>query len=371
MSSQSARHLLHVFPSFGVGGVPIRMARIINSLGRRYRHTIVALDTVISARDWLDANVAVDVLPLAVNKKRPIRNFLAYHQMLKRSHPDLLITYNWGAIEWAMANRVLPVTRHIHHEAGFSVEEANAQIARRVLFRRLALSSAEKIIVPSRTLAEIATTAWRIAGERLVHIPNGIDLSRFSTTAGENPSLFTRREGELIIGTIAPLRPEKNLARLLRVFARMTTKVNARLLVAGDGSERGRLEALASDLKIADRVLFIGTISRPEVLLPSIDLFAISSETEQMPNSILEAMAAVLPIVGVDVGDIKHMVAPENAGFLVPRDDEAAFAEKALVLLSNAELRRRLGALNRDNVAHRYTQEGMIAAYDKVFSSPS
>src|SRR5438552_1572279 len=103
-SSGVARRLLHVLPSFGIGGVPIRIARIVNHFGSRYQHTIVALDQVLSARERLRADLAVDLVPFAVNKRRPLAELLRYRRVLQTRKPDLLITYNWGAIDWAMAN---------------------------------------------------------------------------------------------------------------------------------------------------------------------------------------------------------------------------------------------------------------------------
>ena len=102
---------------------------------------------------------------------------------------------------------------------------------------------------------------------------------------------FTRRPGELIIGTVAPLRPEKNIGRLLRVFAMLDTSLPVRLVVAGDGAERGALERFAQQLGISDRVSFTGRVL-PGSVLGSFDIFALSSDTEQMPNAADEKRGA-------------------------------------------------------------------------------
>ena len=364
----SARHILHVFPSFGIGGVPIRMARIINHLGPRFRHTIVVLDANAAARDRLRPDVTADLV-LHHSKRHLLSTIINAQLTFRQQKPDLLVTYNWGAIEWALSNRLLSVTPHIHHEAGFSSAESDRQFLRRILLRRFALARARKVVVPSRTLVEIASKTWSIPEDRLLYIPNGIDVGRFAENRGnDNSSFFARTEDEVVIGTIAPLRPEKNLARLLRVFGRVRSRSKARLVIGGDGSERGSLESHAQSLGLGERVVFLGNITRPELLLRKFDLFAVSSDTEQMPNSVLEAMATGLPIVGVDVGDIRHMVAPENVAFLVHKHDEDTFATKILELVDAADQRRRLGELNRDNVVRRFSQEDMFAAYERVFS---
>src|SRR6185437_2164431 len=122
-----ARHLLHVVPSFGIGGVPVRITRLVNHFGNRFRHTILALDEVVSARELLRGDLAVEVLPYEVDKKRPLGELRRYRRMLAARKPDLLVTYNWGAIDWAMANRFLQICPHIHQEDGFGIEEAHGQ----------------------------------------------------------------------------------------------------------------------------------------------------------------------------------------------------------------------------------------------------
>ena len=141
-------HFCHVFPSFDHGGVPIRIAAVINHLGRRCRHTVVALDGCVNARTHVDNALALNYLPLTVDKSRPFRNLAWFRRTLARLRPDLLLTYNWGATEWALVNSLFPVCRHIHLESGFGAEEAHGQLRRRVLFRRLALRRAERIVVP-------------------------------------------------------------------------------------------------------------------------------------------------------------------------------------------------------------------------------
>ena len=120
------------------------------------------------------------------------------------------------------------------------------------------------------------------------YVPNGIDLDRFA--AGERAPT-----GEPVIGTITGLRREKNLTRLLRAFRQVADTTPARLIIAGDGSERATLEAQAAELGLGQRVQFTGHLDDPAPLYRSIDVFALSSDTEQMPLSVLEAMAACLP----------------------------------------------------------------------------
>src|SRR5215468_5334455 len=108
VSSLSSDRLLHVFPSFGIGGVPLRMVRIINHFGKRFRHTVIVLDNNLEAAasiaDALDVTL---VLMRRVNQS-VLHSVARGAAVLRRLRPDLLLTYNWGAIEWAVASRLLP-----------------------------------------------------------------------------------------------------------------------------------------------------------------------------------------------------------------------------------------------------------------------
>jgi len=361
-------HLLHVFPSYGHGGVPIRIAAVINHFGGRYRHTILALDGNKAAESRLDGALDVAVSDPGIDKKKPLGALFQIRKALVGQSPDLLLTYNWGAVEWALVNCLSPVAPHVHFESGFGPEEADGQIARRVWARRLALARIKALVVPSHTLVAIARDVWGIRHDKIRHIANGVDCRLFAAAGDEAAAPgFTRRDGELIIGTVAPLRVEKNLHRLIRAFAAIAGRHNTRLLIAGDGVERPALEKTAAGLGIADRVVFTGHVEHPERVYPLMDIFAISSDTEQMPNTLIQAMAASRPVAGVDVGDVKANLSPENRAEIVAKTDEAGFAALLDRLLSDQQLRATLSAANRRHVVEYYSARRMFENYGRIF----
>jgi glycosyltransferase involved in cell wall biosynthesis len=366
-SSGRSAHALHIFPSFGIGGVPLRMVRIINHLGSEFHHTVVALDENFDAAAGIARNIDVTIASFGTAKRSMLWNLASNARMLRRVRPDLLLTYNWGAIEWAAASRFSRVPRHVHFEAGFGAREADSQITRRVLFRRWALARCELVVVPSRHLETLASKVWRLPAAQIAYIPNGVDTARFAEPDRNAIPGFIRHPGELVIGTVAPLRREKNIARLLRVFAELRSPDPLRLVVAGDGVERVSLESLAADLGIADRVIFTGNVA-PEAVLGAFDIFALSSDTEQMPNALLEAMAAARAVAAVDVGDVKQIVSRDNREFIVDRDDASAFVRALTRLLREPEKRRALGAANRRRVTSEFSQERMFSAYSRILS---
>jgi glycosyltransferase involved in cell wall biosynthesis len=348
----------HVFPTFDVGGAQMRFAALANHFGPAFRHIVVSLDGVLACRDRLrsDLDVQFPIVPAA--KGAIAANAFRYRRRLRQWAPDVLVTCNWGAIEFALANRLRPVTRHIHIVDGFGPEERSRQIRRRVWMRRLALSRTP-VVLPSRTLVEIGSTVWRLPQRVIRYVPNGIDLARFANDG-------TRRgTGEPVIGTVATLRAEKNLGRLLRAFARLP---RGRLVIVGDGAERRGLEALARTLGIGGRVTFAGAQQATESFFAQFDVFALSSDTEQMPLSVIEAMASGLAVAATDVGDVRAMLAAANAPYVTALDD-AALAEALQRLLADPAARQRIGQANLAKAQREFDQAAMFDAYRALWSN--
>jgi len=367
-----ARRLLHVFSSFEVGGSQIRFCQLVNALGDRYRHLVIALDGRTEARDRLRPGTPVEILPFDHRKTGAAHDLRRFRKTLADLRPDLLLTYNWGAIEWALVNLVRPICPHIGVVDGFGPEEVGASLPRRSLVRWLAYGRARTLVVPSRALEQVARQSWHIPASVVRYIPNGVDVSRFE--AAPDQTLLDRfglTRDEPIVGTIAGLRREKNIARLIQAFAGVIAAGRAaRLVIIGDGPQRVDLENQAAAFGLGDRVIFAGALDRPERLLGAFAIYALSSDTEQMPISLVEAMAASKPVASVDVGDIADMVAPENRQFVRGRDADSLTAS-LLILLDDAAQRDRLGRANRLAAHARFTEHEMVATYDRLFAGAS
>jgi glycosyltransferase involved in cell wall biosynthesis len=272
-------------------------------------------------------------------------------------------------MEWVIGNRWKAICPQIHFEDGFGSDESvDRQLVRRVLARRIVLSGKTIVVVPSQTLYRLATEGWRLERHLVRYVPNGIVTDRFA--APPDASLLAGlglRGDRPTIGTVAALRREKNLARLIRCFAALPPDLKPILVIVGEGPERTTLETLARDLAVSDRVIFAGALPDPAGILGAFDVFAQSSDTEQMPFALLEAMAAGLPIVATDVGDVKAVVAPENADHVVSRDDERGLTAALALLLRDAALRKSLGALNQRRARETFEQSRMIATYARLF----
>jgi glycosyltransferase involved in cell wall biosynthesis len=371
---RSQPHLLHVFSTFVPAGPETRAVRLIEACGHEFRHSIVAIDGRTEARELLSGRYDVRVLdaPPRAGSLATLRRLRA---LLVAEKPSALLTYNWGAFDAVLAARSLFSRRIVHHEDGFNPDEAVRELPRRAMARRIVLPGVHAVVVPSRNLERIARTSWHLP-ERVVRwIPNGIRAERFLPRDGR-PELRDRlgipREVPLV-GFVGHLRPEKNPLRLLKACARVDPSLGIRVLVLGEGVERPAMETLvAKTPTLFGRVHFAGFVPDPAEHYRAMDVFCISSDTEQMPVALLEAMGSALPVVSTDVGDVRAILGEAQGEFVVPlAEHESAWplAEKLTELLRNAELRAALGAGNRARVHASYTFESMLAAYRNVYRS--
>ncbi len=352
------RHLLHVFPAFELGGAQVRTAAWINALGPSFRHTIVSINGRLECRDRIDP--ALDVAyPRAPGTGLSLPGRLrAYRRFIRDTAPDVLLTNNWGSIEWTLAGRLAGASRMLHVESGFGSDEAAGDFRRRALIRRKVLSGRVRTVVPSRTLQTRALESWGLDPEHLHLVPDGIPTAKFAAASRDRAA-----RPVLTVGTVAVLREEKRLDLLLDAFAALRAVMPARLIVAGDGPERARLEAHADARGLRGDVEFTGMIRDVESVYPRFDIFALSSSTEQIPNTVLEAMAAGLPVAATAAGDVPVMVAPENAPFIVPLGDLGALA-MALERLGRAPvLRQSIGLANQRRSQEVYDVAAMVEAY--------
>lgn len=336
----SARaRFVHVFSTFGAGGPQIRAVQLMARLGDEASHVVMAMDGNFEAQPQLPKGVDVSFV-----EPPPRGGVLAtmrrQRRWLQAQRPDLVLTYNWGAIESAWAARGAGLSL-VHHEDGFLPDEAQRRLRRRNWLRRWVLREVP-VIVPSAGLARIAVDEWRVRAVH--HLPNGVDLQRF-VPAERTPS------ARIVVGTVGGLRPEKDHEMLLRAIAQVP---GIELRIVGGGPLRLQLEALAAELGVVDRVTFCGPTDDTAQSYPGFDVFALSSRTEQMPLVLLEAMAAGLPIAATDVGDVRAVLPAAAAPFVAPPRDPAAFAVALRALAADAGLRRSLGAANRARVEQDY-----------------
>jgi glycosyltransferase involved in cell wall biosynthesis len=370
-SAAAPPRILHCHSTFSAGGKEVRCTRMMNAWGDRLDHTIISgQPEAMGARALIDPAVAAhfpDDFPPLTGAPSPAR----MAALAKALHGyDLVCTYNWGAMDVVMAHRLFAqsfgLPPLVHHEDGFNEDETAGLKPTRNLYRRAALAQAAKLIVPSTGLEAIALNIWRQPRAKVERIANGIDTAAFAKPPQPDALPFPKHAGQHWVGTLAGLRAVKQLPLLVAACAQLPDDWH--LVICGEGPEREAILAAARTHGIAARVHLPGNVD-PARVIGLLDIFALSSASEQFPLSVVEAMAAGLPVAAPAVGDIAIMVAAENRAQITPPGDGEAL-EKALAQLAADEgLRTRLGAANQAKARAEYDFAAMIASYHAVYSA--
>jgi len=259
---------------------------------------------------------------------------------------------------WLISERV-NTSAHLGRGAG-------ALAARAMV--RIAYPRARRVIAVSEGVADDLVRNFGVRGDRVTAIANPVDHERIAALAAAAPPFVP--DGPFIIAA-GRLVPNKNFALLLHAYAHAA--LPARLVIIGEGPERGALETLATELGIADRVALPGFVDNPFALLARADLFAMPSNAEGFPNGLVEAMACGLPVVATNcasgpseilAGRPREAITGPidvDAGALVPPDDVEAFAQ-ALRAVHAERRRRQCGSAARAR-SHDYGVAQAAAQY--------
>jgi len=375
--------LLHVFSTFDPGGPEVRTANLINATKESFEHYIVAMDGCYGALPRVRGDAVAEVLPapplvpkdvagIAAPFRPPVvlwrilRNARWMQQQIRRVRPNLLLTYNLGAASALLAASVSNCCPVIHSETGITAEELVRVKTLRVLLRRVATHRISALVVPSRALERVAATAFKLRAP-VIRIPNGVDVRRLQPSDG---SEMRRRLGleppVFVVGCVGHLRAEKGHLRLLDAFHAAGIP-NSRLLILGDGPMRPVIDERIKELGIGGQVMFPGRIDYVGAWYAAMDVFALASDTEQMPMALLEAMACGLPAVCMDVGDCREIVGTQLVPAVFGTDDINGFAGALRSFSRDGSLRRDTGTQNRRRCVDEYDSEKMISRYRELY----
>ena len=199
-------------------------------------------------------------------------------------------------------------------------------------------------------------------------IPNAVDTEAFSTSRGcDDLRARFAPEGELLLAHVSNFRPVKRTGDVIRIFAKATAGLSARLLMIGDGPDRAAAESLAKELGVWDRVHWLGIIDDTAPLLASSDLFLLPSENESFGLAALEAMACGLPVIATASGGMPEVIVDGETGFLAPVGDIEALSQGARTLLEDAERRSLFARTGRQRVEDQFRWDPVISQYEELY----
>ena len=361
--------ILHLHSSFSLGGKEARAVRLMNAFGDAARHVVVSgVPDALGARDAIARGIRYEIAqdPPSLTGRPSVARFEAIARFMRGF--DLVLTYNWGAIDGVMARRVFgkDAPPLLHHEDGFNADEAGGLKRERNVYRRIALAAAHALVVPSQALERIALGVWKQPSTRVRRIVNGIPTMLYADRPDPRaiPGLV-RRKGEVVIGAVAGLRKVKNLPMLVRACGGVSGRW--RLVIVGEGPEEETIRQAAAMMGMADRLVMPGFLPRSYDYTGLFDIAALSSSSEHFPLAVVEAMAAGLPVVSTPVGDVPVMLSAENAPLIAAEADEVRLRDALQQLVADPDLRRSIGAANQAKARAEYDEGVMIARYRALY----
>ncbi len=229
-----------------------------------------------------------------------------------------------------------------------------------------------RVIAVSEGTRQHHLRVGKLPPEKVVTIHNGIDLSRFvpvspAEIVALRESLGIPADAPVLV-TVAVLRQPKGIQYLLEALPDILQRVpDTRYLIVGDGNHRGKLESVATEKGVSDRVIFAGTRRDIPQILASTDIFVLPTLTEALPTALAEAMAAEKPIIASNVGGVPEMVDDGQNGLLIPPADPRALTEACLNLLESPERAREMGRAGRRIVEERFDIQRQVRQLEALY----
>lgn len=405
-------HVMHIVDSLEVGGMENGVVNLANNINKElFTFSICCLSHpgTLSKR-IKDENI--EVISLSWRGGFSPSLFFKLARVFREQKVDIIHTHGWLTLVYSVvASRIARTPVLINGEHGIFYLD---KLRRKIAYKFISLL-VDRYIVVSYSLENELANILNIGKDKIITIPNGVDLIKFSTLRHEEVAALRLELGipasSLVIGTLGRLEPQKNVEMLIRVFANICRDdENLHCVLIGDGYLRENLENLTLQLGVSSKVHFVGRVDNPHQMISMLDLFVSASFLEGMSNAILEAMACGKPIVATTVGDNDKLIEMDGNGFLVPFEQSQSL-EKAIIiamecrkpiatndvsdnvqhgammlkgfsetarqslelekaiknLLSNREMRQRFGERSRLIVEEKYDIQKMILRYQEIY----
>lgn len=360
--ADSAFNVMFIITSMPIGGAEVLLVNMIRSMDPQICRPQVCC---LKGKDVLGQELAneIPVHSDLINHKYDIGVVGRIKRLLIENQIDAVVTVGagdkmfWGRLAAKRAR--VPVILSALHSTGWpdGVGRMN----------RILTPITDGFIAVAENHGKYLVEAEKFPANKVFVIPNGIDTVRFQA----NPTSRCHWRDQLgvpesapAVGIVAALREEKNHNLFLDVAVQVTKALpETHFLVAGDGPLRSELTERAEQLGLSNSVHFLGSVSDVPSLLSAMDLFALTSDNEASPVSILEAMSCNLPVVATDVGSVSQSVLHEQTGLLVPTNDVEKTTQAWLQILNSPELGQEMGRKGRQHVMETSSLQKMTDAY--------
>lgn len=368
-------NILHIVHNYTIGGAEVVLANLCKHSSPEINNLICSLTSPDEA--FIKKHKEQQVISL---NKKPGNDFAVINRIkvIIREHKIHIVhaqgwaTYLEGLIPTKILSKKRPKFIFAFH--GKTIEDVLSGIPlRRRLAQRIASYFSDKIIAPSIDMATDYMRTFGVAKNNIQVIYNGIEIDRFSTKVDNAKEKIGIHADNFIVGFVGRLDRVKNLEGLIQVFSifleQLTSSQQSRsvLLLIGDGEERLKIEKLSTELGLSQNIIFTGRSDKIPLYLSAMDVYIQPSFYEGHSNTIIEAMAASLPVISTDVGGTHEIIDHETTGFLYQPDDYQGMADILSELYNSSSLRQKIGERGRKTVSSNFSVEKMVAGYEQLY----
>jgi sugar transferase (PEP-CTERM/EpsH1 system associated) len=365
-AGRTALRVMHVVFGFHPGGMELGVLKLVNGLDpRRIQSAVCSTQGARELAPMLAPRVAFfELQRRAGNDPRLVWDLC---RLFQRERPHIVHTHAWGTLlEGLIAARLARVPIVVHGEHGtlqLHVWQRGCQ--------RYAWSRVDRLLSVSSRLAERMAREVGFPLNRIQTLRNGVDLSRFAghiSQAEARRALNLPAEGA-VVGAVGRLVPVKDHLGLLETVALLGRDgLRPLIVIAGDGPLRGDIENRAAALGINHQIRLLGHRQDIDTVLAALDIFVLPSRSEGLSNTILEAMAAGVPVVATRVGGADEMVEDGATGILVPPASPQLLAPALARLLQDSGLRLAMGRAGRARVEREFDLLETVRQYEALYA---
>ena len=363
--------VFHLITELDIGGAQLALLRLLASLDRdRFVPTVACLYNGDAAVAQRIRALGVPVTDLGMTARWRWDAFERLYRLLRHERPTILHTWMFHA---NLPGRVLGTLARVPIIITSRRNENIGGVMREYLNRWTACLD-DRVIAVCELARQAEIKRARVSPEHVVTVYNGVDVERVSVAGGQAAARARRVIGipveAPLVGSLGRLHSQKGFSDLLTALAQVRRRIpSVRLFLAGDGELRADLEAQSRSLGLSEAVTFAGVRTDVPEILAALDVFVLPSLWEGMPNAVLEAMAAGLPVVATAVGGIPEVVVDGVTGLLVPPRDPDGLAQAIECLLRDPGLRRKMGQAGWKRVERCFSVEQMVRKTEDLYET--
>lgn len=361
----------HVVFRFDVGGLENGLVNLVDSLPRgEFRHAIIALTEATDFR----RRIRRDDVTFHELHKRPGQDPAAYlrlYRLLRQLRPAVLHTRNFGTLDCQLVGWLAGVPVRIHGEHGWDVHDPDGTNRKHRLLRRALAPLVHRFVAVSRDLERWLVDVVSVPERQITRVCNGVDTDRFAQAA-HRPARSDTVPGTVVVGSVTRFEVIKDPLNLVGAFIEARRRlagsgIDLRLEMIGDGPLRAPALALLYQAGEARAAWLPGSRDDVAARLGGFDLFVLGSRREGISNTVLEAMAAGLPVVATATGGNLELVVPGETGTLVPPQDREALAGALVAYARDGVMREAQGRAARRRAEQEFSLRGMTARYLELY----